>query len=1146
MMRDSIIEFLRKELIGPDPIEPYVQKNGEEIIVDPPRLRYGVGILFPSQSNVENIESTANSERDEYADFESFQFNDIPEAELDINKSTKKQTEENNGDDDDIISLSNAQMPSAMGFSCFVNLPEVGFEVSVESGRYKKGNFTETDGKGVSTLKRLYFRESINKKLHIKKNDLPTLDHRTKVYKLLLDNEETGLELNIRNRTINSNFGMESQFYTFTLINRLSSSDGKISNEDCFFQVEFNVRAFDGSACFIPYPNKKSTSNIEDEESTNLLYRNYHNYAIGHGCAPTGSELKNEAKCTRISATTLPTFDMKPIVPTEFHDLKLSMYGLSDYSDLKSSITTLESLCEKYEEWINSQEIIINSLDLKFLKTANRHIQNCRACLSRMRGGVKLIEKEPSVRRAFNLMNRAMLTQQLRYGLKLREWSVSSDGKASINEITYPEINDKETWPESIKNKVGNWRPFQISFILMNLKSMVQPEVDERKIVDIIWFPTGGGKTEAYLGLTAFTIFHKKLRKNEDSGTTVLMRYTLRLLTAQQYQRAASLICACEMIRKENVAELGEKRITIGLWVGQSLTPNKRTDAIKALNKLLNNNNSTESNPFVMLKCPWCGSQMGPIAASKIPQVKGYRKTKNPTTVVFQCDDKTCDFSKKDFILPLQVIDEDIYHTPPTLLIGTVDKFAMLPWRPEARSLFGLHEDDFSPPELIIQDELHLISGPLGSMVGHYETFISELCKDKKTGINAKIIASTATISRAKEQAHALYNCGEQNVFQFPPQCINIGETFFAHEDKSLSGRMYVGVHASGLPSHATTQVRVISALLQATKSCNVDDEKNRDPYWTIVNYFNSLRELGHTATLITADMPEYLNSMYHRKKIFKGSNKENRRFIRKVVELTSRVPNNQIPQTLQSLEVNYLDEQVYKNNKYVTKPVDICLASNMISVGVDVSRLGLMTVIGQPKTTAEYIQATSRVGRSKEGPGLVVTIYNTGKPRDRSHYEHFNSYHAAIYSHVEPTSITPFSSPVRERALHALLVGFVRYLGNKDNTKSPQPFPATKLFNEIKSIIRNRIKEIEPDEAELSLKLLNEKILEWGRYLPSKYGNFAPPTEELPLMYPAGKSPLDEWEDKSWPTPSSMRNVDASCEAKVIGNYKTKGEEDY
>ena len=290
-----------------------------------------------------------------------------------------------------------------------------------------------------------------------------------------------------------------------------------------------------------------------------------------------------------------------------------------------------------------------------------------------------------------------------------------------------------------------------------------------------------------------------------------------------------------------------------------------------------------------------------------------------------------------------------------------------------------------SPPELIIQDELHLISGPLGSMVGHYETLIYELCVNKDTG--PKIIASTATISRAKQQCHALYNCGRETVFQFPPQCLEAGTSFFAYEDKNAPGRIYVGCYAASGSSHAMLQVRVISALLQGTRSATLVDEKERDPYWTIINYFNSLRELGHAATMINADIREYLNAMWLRKGIRKDDKSDLRRFINRHIELTSRVPSSEIPESLQSLEVSY----PVKNRNY---PVDICLATNMISVGVDVQRLGLMTVIGQPKTTSEYIQATSRVGRSKAGPGLVAVIYNASKPRDRSLYEHFHTYH--------------------------------------------------------------------------------------------------------------------------------------------------------
>ncbi|MFH0960611.1 MAG: helicase-related protein, partial [Pseudomonadota bacterium] len=685
---------------------------------------------------------------------------------------------------------------------------------------------------------------------------------------------------------------------------------------------------------------------------------------------------------SEIKADVLPFFEMKPIVPMTLADVQLKMYELCDYAKQKSLTSSLFKLANEYEGWINKQEVACSGLEKEFKVVAERHLQDCRKCLDRIRDGIALIQSESLVRRAFCLMNRAMLTQQLRYRLKLREWEVDTNRILQIRQNQQPDISKPETWPDwspEKGTKLGSWYPFQIAFILMNLRAMAEPQDESRKTVDLIWFPTGGGKTEAYLGLSAFSIFLKRIRNKNDSGTTVLMRYTLRLLTAQQYQRAASLICACESIRRENEIELGKDRITIGLWAGSDLKPNRRAEAIRALNDL--SQGKTNDNPFIILKCPWCGAQMGPVHLDRL-RIIGYKKSSQPSTVVFQCHNHPeCAFSSDEFRLPLIVIDEDIYDSPPAIVIGTVDKFAMLPWRQEARTLFGFREGNrISPPELIIQDELHLISGPLGSMAGHYETLIYELCKNQtgKLTIAPKIIASTATITRAAQQIHALYGCGQENVFLFPPQCLDAGNSFFAYEDNNSSGRMYVGVHASGLPSHTTAQVRVLSALIQSIKSVTADDENKRDPYWTLVTYFNSLRELGHAATLIQADIREYLNAMWIRKGIHKEDGRDPRRFINKAIELTSRVPSTEIPQKLQELEISYPQSDD-------SLPVDICLATNMFSVGVDVQRLGLMAVIGQPKTTSEYIQATSRVGRSKEGPGLIVVVFNAAKPRDRS-----------------------------------------------------------------------------------------------------------------------------------------------------------------
>jgi hypothetical protein len=609
------------------------------------------------------------------------------------------------------------------------------------------------------------------------------------------------------------------------------------------------------------------------------------------------------------------------------------------------------------------------------------------------------------------------------------------------------------------------------------------------------------------------------------------MRYTLRLLTTQQFQRAASLICACEILRRKYEDRLGTTRVSIGLWVGQSVTPNKNSDAVAALNGLLRNG---KPNPFIVMTCPWCGAEMGPVELGNAYQAKGYRKEAGRVTL--RCEDRACEFHDSRG-LPLLVVDEAIYEERPTLVIGTVDKFAMLPWNPDARSLFGIGGATVNPPDLIIQDELHLISGALGSMVGMYESSIDALCSRQQDGrrVAAKIVASTATICRAPQQVRALY---ARPVFLFPPQGLRAGDSFFAEEtwhDKKgepLPGRLYVGVFGSALSSHVTAQVRVMSALLQAVKCVAVPSPASLDPYWTLMAYFNSLRELGHAATLIRADIREYLNATWDRLEIRKpaaGSDAPDlRRFINRDLELTSRIPSDAITDVLPQLFNVYpgSDER---------RPVDVCLATNMIQVGLDVPRLGLMVVVGQPKTTSEYIQATSRVGRDVRGPGLVVTVLNPGKPRDRSHFEHFRSYHQSIYRWVEPTSVTPFAVPVRERALHAQLVTLIRYWGDAALRDRPNPPPSAELIKKIRDVLIGRIEHVDAGETVLAEKMLEQLVRRWRTVQPPIYGHFGPAPQETPLMYPAGSEPRAIWANRSKPTPSSMRNVDAGCDAEVI-----------
>ncbi len=565
----------------------------------------------------------------------------------------------------------------------------------------------------------------------------------------------------------------------------------------------------------------------------------------------------------------------------------------------------------------------------------------------------------------------------------------------------------------------------------------------------------------------------------------------------------------------------GDTPISIGLWVGGSLTPLYREPAVKSLNQLAKQN-SQEANEFQMLKCPWCGTALDE------PDNLGYMAHGSPKTVIFVCPEPDCEFSTAKRRLPVVVIDDDVYETPPTLIIGTVDKFAMLAWREQSGRIFGIGTaGEHDPPDLIIQDELHLISGPLGSVVGLYESAIDLLCSWK--GRKPKIVASTATIRRAWHQCRALY---DRKTSQFPPQGLDISDSFFAKENPDTPGRIYVGIFATAAPSFVTAMVRALSGLFHSCQTIRLPggvSEATRDPYWTILQYFSSLRELGHAATLIEADIPEYMWSITTRT----ATPKELHRSLGAPVELTSRRTADEIPEILERLEVRY----PRVTNEPKDRPLDTLLATNMISVGVDVDRLGLMLVVGQPKTTSEYIQASSRVGRSKRAPGLVVAMYNPGKPRDRSHYEHFRAYHEAFYKHVEPTSVTPFSLPVMERALHGVLVVLVRHLVG---LKKPENFDtSSKSLKALIDAVQVRCDAVDPEHAH-SLKVkLQSLISRWGSVLPTEWGGFGKPPEMRPLMYPAGSEPRQSWRESAWATPSSMRNVDVECRAEVISMYE-------
>lgn len=1121
--RDQIIEIIKREFIGPDPLDlpGYRQENGEEILIgDPPGVRYLAGVLYPQDAK-DIEEEVLNPDLDI----------DVTQEEECESKSDQKRksigsTYEYLEDFEEVMDLSNAYRPSAMSITVAIKDGD-SIRTHVKAGIYHKSK-TILPGRVDETV--IYSRQQIfwdNSQLAV---PLPAF----KAVRLDVDDNgsPTGLQLVITPR--GSITEEDRRIVTFSLVNEKISETGYAKDEDCFFQCGFSLESERG---FSDLPDRSRVTYDEDYHSSRLLYRGVKDYGIGHGCSAVWAE--TEAGIFQVKTETFPVYETIPIIPANIDGVSLSMHKMSSIESSDEVLEELREFCDGYANWILGLKQQIIEVDDQV--TAQRHINNCEECLERMKRGVHLLASDGHIMQAFQLMNRAMLLQQLHYGLPLREWTADSDGKLVISDnIVNPVISDQTTWHGN-PERYGKWRAFQLAFILMNLEGMTDKDSPERNLVDLIWFPTGGGKTEAYLGLSSFAIFMGRLTNPQDYGTVILMRYTLRLLTTQQYERAASMICACERIRQENAELLGESRISIGLWVGGDTTPNKMNDAVRKYERLLSEHN--EENPFVILKCPWCGAQMGPVRPdNRKRSLQGYKKIvgrHRKQKFVFQCSNKDCYFSENNNPLPLSVIDEEIYESPPTLLLGTVDKFAMLPYRPEAKALFGFRPDGsrFTSPDLIIQDELHLISGPLGSMVGHYETMIQELCTDYRTEkpIRPKIIASTATISRAKEQCHALYACGPENVKQFPPQGFDAGDSYFAKEMAELAGRRYVGIFASGSSSPATTMIRLYATLLYAAKAIHVEEKALRDPYWTNIGYFNSIRELGQTATWIRQDIEEYLHVIYKRRFETKNPNyRKERRYIYRDEELTSRIRGDQIPASLQNLSVRYPSE--------TPRPVDICLATNMISVGIDLPRLGLMTVAGQPKTTSEYIQATSRVGRASTAPGLIFTFLNPSKPRDRSHYEHFQSYHSKMYSFVEPTSVTPFASPLRGRALHAVVIGLIRFLGGERFGTDPPTVPDDMIVQRVRRIIEDRILRVEPEEAENTMEEFDEIIERWKDWAPGKFADFTN-NDIIPLMYPSGSTPNALWGGRGFPTPTSLRSVDASCEIRGLSAKYTPKE---
>jgi hypothetical protein len=1151
--REAIIAILRRELVGPDPqgdeidgtakiifaeqqqgYAPYVDKaSGEEILQrDRPTKRYGIGVLYPREVVDQNDAGLPSDIVDATTEVsEAEQKTPIVEGDVvtaqaqkdldTIERRTGASKSDLEGDDLDLTSA-NTYRPSSMAISFVAELPDYAeLSVHVTGGRYRA---LDVDIAGKTRT--WWVRSPVEIVARFAAQRLRPSTRQLLVPDAVKNTNADDLQLHVEVFTRPAP-GNRGQLLTVCLTNRKLTPSA--IDQFCLFQSHFSVSVTVGEqsrSCILPYPSTPLEQMDAEEESLALLYRDAETFAVGHGCSADWQGVTRERTATTLSAECLPTFETPSITPEIRRDdgsvVQVSMAALAGLVGGNDGLAAIEDVIAGYDNWITTKSAEISALPNQYHGAARRHLGQCSEAVKRMRRGLAYVRSKPQALAAFRLANHAMLLQQIHSRRDMR--TITYD--ATARKMVHSQVFDR---PDPLRppRDRGMWRPFQIAFFVMALESTAEQGSPERDLVELIWFPTGGGKTEAYLALSAFSIFLRRIRNQADTGVDVLMRYTLRLLTAQQFQRASGLVCAMDYLRRQDRDTLGERAFSIGIWVGGDTTPNARADAASALSALRKSPTKSE-NPFVLTKCPWCGAQLGPLdlpasVPSSVPRVVGYER--QGAAVVFRCSDPSCDFADR---LPIFVVDEDIYDERPSLIIGTVDKFAMLAWRPEAKALFGLApsgERVASPPSLIVQDELHLISGPLGTMVGLFEVVIEELCTDRRNGtIKPKIISSTATIRRYAEQVKALY--AREAVALFPPPGLDAANSYFARyatrPDGTLEpGRKYVGVHAPGLGSLQTAQVRTFAALLQAPVSFSPQE---RDPWWTLVAFFNSLRELGTTLSLFQSDIPDYLKAVKNRT----GIDFSRIRRLRHIKELTGRLTSEQIPEAIAALEAACDGPGI---------PVDVCLASNIIEVGIDIDRLSLMAVVGQPKTTSQYIQVTGRIGRKWwDRPGLVITIYGASKPRDRSHFEKFRSYHERLYSQVEPTSVTPFSPPALDRALHAIMAAYVRQTGNDQQASSPYPVPATKLA-QLETILRDRVAIVDPEEENEFSHQFAARVDEWRRWERVAWSSFAQ-NSDLPLLRVAGAYCSAELARLSWPTPQSMRNVDAECQVEITTLY--------
>lgn len=1111
--REKILRETRDRLIGPGLGKPGPSgTHADERIEGRMSLAYMQGMLFPRAERASP--DLAGDEAEDASD----------------------------EDADDPLSMSNAMLPASMGMSLCIS-PGGTVRVTVEAAVYDQVDAEEEPlaagttkekvaeavaGKQESSGEGQTAAAVADEKSPKRRSRAAGLWQRRQLEASTHVVEAAGLEttlvledhatLEVLSRTLPSG----EILLTASLSNAREARNAR-SSDDTLYQVSIRAEPVEGEV--LKYPAARYVPPTDEERELRVVYGEQRPYAVGHGVAADW-KLEND-RCEWVRTEALPTAHVwRPV----FDNLSITRNGeqvtfadddLFKIAQLASGdlhgpelVARLTALVEFYEEWIASQSAIPVSTGLE--DDASRMVGRCERSAARMKEGIEVLAGKAQIARCFMLANRAMLMSM--------SHATRASGRGRADGLQGPfELGKAETAPIDYLANPAQWRPFQLAFFLLVLPSLAGEELTDRELVDVIWFATGGGKTEAYLFVSAFELFRRRIVDGTSGGGTgVINRYTYRFLTADQFQRTASVICAMEMIRRELAdagdTSLGEEEFSIGLFVGSEVSPNSfagtHDGALSRTQELLDSSQPRDANPYPIESCPSCGTLLVPEERQTKPDGSpdeafyGFLATANSFTT--RCPEEDCAFHGG---LPVYFIDEQLLRAPPSFLLGTIDKFAMIPWKEDGGVLLGLGTR-CSSPSLVIQDELHLISGPLGTLAGIYEAAFETLMA--ADGKPPKVIASTATIRNASVQCRRIY--GRPSMV-FPSPGLRAEDSFFSKLDTGNKdrSRLYAGVMAQGLRSTVAASW-TMATLLQSSYELVEAGEltaDEADSYWTLVAYHNSKRELGRIVNATRDEIPTRMKVYASNETVERPSNFQ-------VLELKAHAE-TPVPRARQLLARRHV----------AGKPaIDVVPCTNIISVGVDIDRLGMMMVNGQPKLSAEYIQATSRVGRGAV-PGLVFAAYSPSKPRDRSHYESFRDYHERFYSFVEPTSVTPGALPAIERGLHAALVTVVRHGTRlRKNATAKQFDPAEpSVARAIEQLEQRMLRAYDgsreaEERARISEKLA-AKVAEWAGWAASTEGlqyTFASKQQRPHLLVRYGNKKID---GAGWHTLQSMRHVD-------------------